>query len=112
MGYGKYSPHLPNCNKDDSFFRFNCLGQEPEEWTAQDAENFRNRVPGAKEFNTITMMSGYDSEGYDRYGYSDFVNDCTLPEGKRWVGSGSGVDRAGMTEYDYLLEHNNEELYE
>lgn len=110
MSYGKYSPLLPNANQNDSFFRFNSLGQEPVEWTAEDAVAWRNG-DATKEYCAMTMSAGYDDEGFDRYGYSDFVLDFTQPEGRRWVGCGQGVDRAGMTEYDYILEHNNEDLF-
>lgn len=36
--------------------------------------------------------NGYDSEGFDRYGYNS-----------------EEVDREGMTEFDYLVQHNQED---
>ena len=47
------------------------------------------------------MYGNYDPEGFDMYGYSAFDEDGN------YVGSGSGVDRAGYTEDDYLMDSIN-----
>jgi hypothetical protein len=40
-------------------------------------------------------FADYDSEGYDSYGYSAFL------ENGEYIGDGQGVDRDGYTEHDY-----------
>lgn len=78
MSRGKYSPTA----KGNGPFTFNCYGQEPAPWSA--------------DYDEKTMFGNYDSEGYDSYGYSAFDD-----EGN-YAGIGSGVDRNGYTEMDYL----------
>jgi hypothetical protein len=82
MSRGKYSPNLPNLGEDS--FVFNADGQVPAPWK------------GGDEYDQRTMFAQYDSEGFDRYGYSAFDADGTF------VGTGNGVDRNGYTEYEYL----------
>jgi hypothetical protein len=90
MSTGKYSPNLPNRDKGFEFFRFNCYGQEPAEWSLELKET-------GIEYDEKTMFGDYDSEGYDRYGYSCFDLDGN------YIGLGQGVDRNGNTEMDYLI---------
>lgn len=81
MSRGKYSP---NANAGDDCFIFNCLKQIPSKW-------FPTIV-----YDEKTMFDAYDSEGFDRYGYSAFDS------GGNYVGVGMGIDRLGNTELDYL----------
>ena len=50
-------------------------------------------------------MDGYDEEGFDSYGYSDFLADGT------YVGYGQGIDRNGITEDEYLVMDDDTFLY-
>ena len=84
MSQGKYSPRCPHCN-DGYEFEFNCYGKP-----------VTDMVKGVP-YNVMTMFGNYDNEGFDRYGYS-----CFDAEGN-YVGIGSGVDRLGYTEFDYLV---------
>lgn len=81
---GKYSPLCPHANEGYEF-KYNAYGQIPTEWD--------NKM----ELDVHTMMYGFDSEGFDRYGYS-----CFDKEGNR-TGLGEGVDRLGNTELDYWV---------
>ncbi len=87
MSRGKYSPCLPNL--DEKSFVFNSLGEEPAVWDIVVSD-------AGVEYNVKTMFDNFDSDGYDRYGYS-----CYDTNGG-WVGIGSGIDRLGYTEMDYL----------
>jgi hypothetical protein len=98
MGVGKYSPILPHANTGYGF-KFNCYGQEPAPWSLE------LKASGV-EYDTKTMFGNYDSEGYDSYGYSCFDVDG------EYIGIGDGVDRAGMTESDYLDQYLNELHFE
>lgn len=88
MSRGKYSLAYKDWGNDYEH-KYNCYGQLPEPWTAE------MRANGAT-FNIATMMCGYDEEGYDYYGYSAFDRDG------QFVSHGSGVDREGWTEFQYL----------
>jgi hypothetical protein len=90
MGVGKYSPNLPNRDKGHEFFKYNCLGNEPEEWNMDILES------GLVKYNPKTMLIGYDDEGYDSYGY------CAFNEWGEYQGHGQGIDRNGYTEDDYM----------
>lgn len=57
-------------------------------------------------YDQATMFDHYDDEGFDAYGYSAF--DAT----GQFVGCGRGVDRAGMTENDYMLQHDHYDDFE
>ena len=82
MSQGKYSPNLPNRNEED--FIYNCYGKLP--------------TPCSKDqYDEKTMFPNYDSEGFDRYGYSCFDSNGN------YVGIGCGVDRNGYTEFQYLV---------
>ena len=89
MSRGKYSPNLPNCNGDADTFSFNCYGKPAAPWTMELKE-------AGVEYDVKTMFGDYDNEGFDSYGYSAFN-----AQGE-YVGGGSGVDRNGYTEMDYL----------
>tara|TARA_R110000782_G_scaffold159856_2_gene251937 strand:+ start:1223 stop:1516 length:294 start_codon:yes stop_codon:yes gene_type:complete len=69
---------------------FNCYGEEPAPWAG--SVNEPNRT-----FDEKTMFGNYDEEGYDYYGYSAF------DENGEYISSGNGIDRAGFTEMDYLM---------
>lgn len=85
MSQGKYSPNYPQPSDFDGF-EFNCFGNVPAKWDMDVAKY--------TEFDEKTMFVGYDSEGFDRYGYSAFDADGNYD-------FGSGVDRNGMTESQY-----------
>lgn len=80
MSRGKYSPNLPRKAEED--FGFNCYKQRPAPW--------------AQPYDEKTMFANYDAEGFDSYGYSAFNADGS------YAGIGSGVDRNGITEHEYL----------
>ena len=86
MSVGKYSPNCPHANSNYEF-KYNCYKQIPPEYKA-GVDVYDDKIHG----------SDYDSEGFDRYGYSAFDEDGNF------VGHGQGVDREGMTEDDYLRE--------
>jgi hypothetical protein len=88
MSQGKYSPVCPHARKAYEY-KFNCYKELPAPWT-KDVE-----ASGVK-YDEKTMFANYDSEGFDSYGYSAFD-----AQGN-YVGIGSGVDRLGYTEYQYL----------
>ena len=90
MARGKYSPKCPHANTDYDFC-YNSQGQLPASYR-----------PGTDVFNPRIHMNGYDSEGYDRYGYSDFLEDGT------YVGLGQGIDRNGKTEDEYFNMNDDE----
>ena len=90
MSVGKYSPFCPHANTGYEF-KYNCYGKEPAPWSPELAA-------AGVVYDEKTMFDDYDEEGYDRYGYSCFDIDG------EYVGLGSGVDRAGKTESDYLCE--------
>lgn len=83
MSRGKYSPWCYDNNQADTEYKFNCYGETPVEW---NKENYDEKL----------MFDNYDSEGFDSYGYSAFEEDGT------YAGAGSGIDRYGYTENDYL----------
>ena len=47
-------------------------------------------------------FANYDAEGYDSYGYSCWSADGT------YAGIGDGIDRNGITEFEYLMMDNEE----
>jgi hypothetical protein len=91
MSTGKYSPLCPNTHEDYTFFKFNCYGEVPESWNQEVHDS-------GVEYNSVTMFDDYDDEGFDSYGYSAFDADGNF------VGHGSGIDRYGYTEMDYLTD--------
>jgi hypothetical protein len=91
MSTGKYSPLRPNTHKGYEFFKFNCYGEVPEPWNQEVHDS-------GVEYNSVTMFDDYDDEGFDSYGYSAFDEDGNF------VGHGSGIDRYGYTEMDYLTD--------
>ena len=90
MARGKYSPRCPHANTDYDF-KYNCYGKIPDTYNG-DSKTFDARI----------HMSGYDDQGFDSYGYSDFLDDGT------WVGLGQGIDRNGKTEDDYFNMDDDE----
>lgn len=88
MSYGKYSPVLIH-RPDDYEYKYNCYGKIPDPWT-------KEMIDAGMEFDSKTMFGDYDEEGFDRYGYSAFDREGNF------VGHGSGVDKDGYTEHDYL----------
>lgn len=96
MSKGKYSPTVYSMDPDRvRSYDYNCYGQVPAEWSKEVAD--RGVV-----YDEKTMFANYDSEGYDSYGYSAFDSDGV------YVGIGSGVDRRGFTEHDYLAMSDEE----
>ena len=87
MSRGKYSPTVCGRRDPPNAFSFNCYGKVP-------AEN-------VGEYDEKTMFADYDSEGYDRYGYSAFDADGNYR-------FGGGVDRNGITEDQYLIMSDEE----
>lgn len=83
MSRGKYSPWCYNNRQKDTEYIYNCYGEVPAIW---DKDNYDEKL----------MFENYDSEGFDSYGYSAFDEDG------KYVGIGSGIDRYGYTENDYL----------
>lgn len=79
MSQGKYSPVF----KESDDYGFNCYGERPPE------------VVDGK-YDGKIHNDGYDSKGYDRYGYSAFSED------EEYVGYGGGIDANGYTEMEYL----------
>lgn len=89
MGIGKYSP-VCNLNSDwGNDYIFNSYGEVPVEWT------------GTSPYDVKTMFADFDREGFDYYGYSAF------DRYGNFVGSCKGIDRAGYTEDDYLMDSIN-----
>ena len=91
MSRGKYAPNLPRGKE----FIYTCFGQPPMAWTKALADI------GAT-YNEQTMFDNYDDEGFDSYGYSAF------DRMGNYVGIGSGIDRNGYSEYEYLCMSDNE----
>lgn len=83
MSRGKYSPWCYRNRQADTIYNFNCYGEVPVEWSKEP-------------YDGKTMFADYDSEGFDSYGYSAFDVDGN------YVSIGSGIDRYGYTENDYL----------
>jgi len=85
MSRGKYSPwcYSYSNRQGNTEYIYNCYGEVPVEW---DTDNYDEKL----------MFGNYDSEGFDSYGYSAFDEDG------KYVGIGSGIDRYGYTENDYL----------
>jgi len=84
MARGKYSPKCPHA-KTDYDYPYTCMGVLPSAYNGDP-----------KTFDPKIHMSGYDDQGFDSYGYSDFLGDGT------YVGLGQGIDRNGKTEDDYF----------
>jgi hypothetical protein len=82
MSRGKYSPTVRGSKFEGPYDR-NARGEIPAPW---DRENY----------NQETMFANYDKQGFDSYGYSAYDADG------KYVGIGNGVDRNGLTEWDYL----------
>jgi hypothetical protein len=76
-------------------YEFNCYGQLCAPWTAEMRE-------AGVAYDEKTMFGNYDSEGFDRYGYS-----AMSAEGE-YAGIGGGVDRLGHYEHDYLVMDEHE----
>lgn len=98
MSKGKYSPTVWSRNNNDQtdvVFDRNAKGEVPAEWNKTVAQC------GVK-YNEETMFGNYDSQGFDSYGYSACLADGTF------VGCGSGVDRNGYTEMEYLCMSDDE----
>jgi hypothetical protein len=93
MSRGKYSPKCPHANSNYDY-KYNCFGKIPEHYNG-DKTTFCAKI----------HMDGYDDEGFDRYGYSDFLADGT------YVGLGCGVDRNGHTEDEYLSMNDDQFFY-
>ena len=90
MSTGKYSPICPHAGEPGwDAYKFNCYGETPAEWSKEIAET-------GVEYDQKTMFDIYDDEGFDSYGYSAFDAHGT------YLGIGSGIDRYGYTEMDYL----------
>ena len=89
MSRGKYSVLAYKHWPDNYVYAYNCYGQLATPWTQEMHD-------AGQEYDSKTMFDDYDEEGYDKYGYSAFDRDGNF------VGHGSGVDRAGWTEMDYL----------
>jgi hypothetical protein len=92
MSQGKYSPNYPHPLSFDGFV-FNCYGLLPAKWDMDVAKY--------TEYDQQTMFGCYDSAGFDRYGYSAFDKDGNYD-------FGSGVDRNGKIEQDYLFMDSDE----
>lgn len=91
MSKGKYSPSLTRAMiaaRDENTFIYNCKGEiAPTEWD---------------EYDDIIHFGDYDSEGFDHYGYSAWLEDG------RFAGHGNGIDRYGYTEMEYLEMSDDE----
>ena len=88
MSKGKYSPWCYG-NKTNVEYDRNAYGEVPAEW---DKDNY----------NEKTMFDHYDTQGFDSYGYSAFDLDGN------YVGIGSGIDRYGNTELEYMSMSDDE----
>ena len=86
MSRGKYSPSLQK--QGDGLFIFNCYKQVRVPWTHELGK-------AGVVYDEKTMFGDYDSEGFDRYGYSAF-------DAQGDYAFCGGVDRLGNTENDYL----------
>ena len=84
MSQGKYSPRCPHANKGYDF-KYNAKREIPPSYT-----------PGVDTHDEEIHFANYDEEGFDSYGYSAYYADGT------YAGIGSGIDRLGYTESDYL----------
>ena len=93
MSRGKYSPTCPHANTGYEM-KYTCYGKIPEPYNGDPST-----------FDTKIHMDGYDEEGFDSYGYSDFLADGT------YVGYGQGIDRNGITEDEYLVMDDDTFLY-
>ena len=82
MSQGKYSPWCYR-NRQVVEYDKNAYGED-----TIDVDVFN--------YNEMLMFANYDSQGFDSYGYSAFDIDGN------YVGIGSGIDRYGRTEYEYL----------
>lgn len=83
MSRGKYSPWCYGSDQSSIDYAFNCYGEVPVDWNKED-------------YDEKTMCSHYDSDGFDRYGYSAFDIDGN------YIGVGQGIDRYGYMENEYL----------
>jgi hypothetical protein len=84
MSRGKYSPTVYYRKSPEEGYIYNAKGEIPPSTWADG------------EYSTEIHFVDYDSEGFDRYGYSAYDS-----EGN-YVDIGRGVDRNGCTENDYL----------
>jgi hypothetical protein len=92
---GKYSPTVYGSRFDGPYDR-NARGEMPAPWNAEVA------AIGVV-YDEETMFGNYDEQGFDSYGYSAYDAD------ENYVGVGGyGVDRNGLTEFDYLTMSDEE----
>lgn len=84
MSRGKYSPTVFALGDRTDVFIYNAKGQVPADYS-----------PG-EHYDEELHFPNYDSEGFDSYGYSAYDADG------HYVGIGAGVDRNGITEFEYL----------
>jgi hypothetical protein len=95
MSKGKYSPTMYKLDTSKTVYDKNCFGKKATKWSKDLAEK-------GVQFDEKTMFENYDSEGFDSYGYSAFSSDG------EYLGIGSGVDRLGHTEFEYLCMSDEE----
>lgn len=89
MSRGKYSPSLTREMIDNEDYSFNAYSEVPAPWSIEMRER-------GDTYDERIHFGNYDSDGYDSYGYSGFSRDG------KYIGIGSGIDRWGYTEMDYL----------
>lgn len=94
MSRGKYSPNCPHAGDRSYEYKYNADKQIPPDFD-----------PKTDVYNERLHFGDYDSEGFDRYGYSAF------DENGKFVGLGNGVDRNGYTEMDYMSMSDDEFFY-
>ena len=90
MSYGKYSPTITRelANRSFNEFCYNAKGElPPSTWDVYCEE---------------IHFGNYDKDGFDSYGYSAYDADGN------YAGIGSGVDRDGITEYEYSVMSQEE----
>lgn len=96
MSRGKYSPKCPHANTGYDF-KYNCFKQLPAPWNLEVAAS-------GVAYDEKTMFANYDEEGFDSYGYSAFDAEGNYD-------FGSGVDRLGYTEMEYLCMDEDDFAY-
>jgi hypothetical protein len=92
---GKYSPTVYGSKFEGPYDR-NARGEMPAPWNAEVAAT-------GVVYDEETMFDNYDEQGFDSYGYSAY------DAAGNYVGVGGyGVDRNGLTEFDYLVMSDDE----